>query len=175
MGTIVKRVAATAVVQNWRARHRILREAPRGDSVLQVFSRSARPSELLALGLAFVFLYAAMSAMVDPATYRSYLPEFLNEGPPWIPDFLLRLFGLFEVAVALGVLVPRYRLSASLVSAMTLVGIVVLNLDAFEILFRNVAIALAALALAGLTHQGEEVRSRAPVTPTAPTDQRLAA
>ncbi len=114
-----------------------------------------------------------MSAMVDPATYRSYLPEFLNGGPPWIPDVVLRLFGMFEVAVALGVLVPRHRFRASLVSAMTLVGIVVLNLDAFEVLFRNVAIALAALALAGLTHQGEGVRTRSPGT--APTAPRLAA
>lgn len=108
---------------------------------------------LMATGLAFVFIYAAVSAMMNPAAYRSFLPGFLDEAPSWVAEGALRSFGLVEVAVALGVLTRRYRYLASLVAAVTLVAIIAVNLNAFDILFRNVAIALAALALADLSQR----------------------
>ncbi len=127
-------------------------------------------SWLLALGLAFVFGYAAVSAFVSPATYRAYLPSFLPLPSQSTTDMLLRLFALYETGLAIGVLTRRFRHCAALLAAATLAAIVAVNGDAFEVLFRNVAIALAALALAQLSpsrHKvvspGDVVRARASV------------
>lgn len=117
--------------------------------------RCRRPCQLLALGLAFVFLYAGVSTLLGPSTYRSYLPTFLSAGSPWSADLYLRSFAVYEVALAIGLLARRFRHEASLLSAVTLLGIVGVNADAFEVLFRNVAIAFAAFALASLTGTGK--------------------
>ncbi|MEA2844202.1 MAG: hypothetical protein QOJ69_1873, partial [Actinomycetota bacterium] len=54
----------------------------------------------------------------------------------------------YEVVLSALLLTNRFTYVASLLAAATLLGIVVANPDAFEVLFRNVAIACAALALA---------------------------
>ncbi len=129
-------------------------------------AESRRPLQLLQLGLAFVFVYAASSTLIHPAPYRSYLPLWLVDMlSPSITDGILRAFAVFELALALGVVTQRFCCIASLLSAVTLLGIVALNGDAFEVLFRNVAIICAALALAALTG-GEKKREveQQPVT-----------
>ena len=125
-----------------------------GDSQDSV-DRCRRASQLLALGLAFVFLYAGATTLLGPSTYRSYLPTFLRAGSPWSADLYLRLFAVYEVALAVGLLAHRSRHEAALLSAVTLLGIIAVNADAFEVLFRNVAIGFAAFALASLTGKGK--------------------
>ena len=61
---------------------------------------------------------------------------------------LLPAFAVYEVVLSALLLTNRFTYVASLLAAATLLGIVVANPDAFEVLFRNVAIACAALALA---------------------------
>lgn len=100
---------------------------------------------LLRAGLAFVFLYAAAASFRHPTTFARYFPSFLPAR--WAAD-LLPVFAAFELLLALSILTPRLTYVASLVAAITLVGIVAANLDAFEVLFRNIAIACGALALA---------------------------
>lgn len=102
-------------------------------------------SWLLRGGLAFVFLYAAMSSFLHPDTFARYFPAFLPSA--WARE-LLPGFAAFEVLLALGLLTRRFTYPAALLSALTLAGIVIMNPDAFEVLFRNIAIACAALALA---------------------------
>ncbi len=115
-------------------------------------AESRRPLQLLQLGLAFVFVYAASSTLIHPEPFRSYIPLWVVDmSSPSITDGILRAFAVFELALALGVLTRRFCCMASLLSAVTLLGIVALNGDAFEVLFRNVAIICAALALAAQT------------------------
>ncbi len=52
------------------------------------------------------------------------------------------------MVLAAMLLAGRRLFVVSLLSALTMAGIVVLNLDSFGVLFRNVAIACAALSLA---------------------------
>ncbi len=102
----------------------------------------------LRLGLAFVFLYAAISASLEPAAFSAYFPSFL---PAWAVDVALPLFGIFEVGLALAFLTGNRTYEAALLATATLVGIVIFNPDAFAVLFRNVAIAGATLTLASMT------------------------
>jgi hypothetical protein len=111
----------------------------------------AAAARLLAFGLAFVFVYAAMSTFLNPSAFHSYLPTFLTGFEPGITDLILRAFAICEAGLAAGLLTRRYRYGASLLSAATLAGIVVINGDAFDVLFRNVGITFAAVALARLS------------------------
>ena len=102
----------------------------------------------LRLGLAFVFLYAAVSSLLDPATFTGYFPSFLPTS--WATE-LLPLFAVYEVLLALALVTGLRSHLVALLAAATLVGITAANPDAFEVLFRNVAITCAALALAAQT------------------------
>jgi hypothetical protein len=108
------------------------------------------PSWLLRGGLAFAFLYAAGASFLHPTTFARYFPSFLPA--TWASE-LLPVFAGFEVVLAALLMTSRFTYVASLLAAATLVGIVVANPDAFAVLFRNVAIACAALALALLNRQ----------------------
>lgn len=99
---------------------------------------------LLRAGLAFVFLFAAVMGLVRPDTVVRYMPSFT---PGWAIDLLLPIFAVYEVGLALCLFSRRYVRAAAVLSILTLAGINLLNLDAFAILFRNVAIMGAAAAL----------------------------
>ena len=103
------------------------------------------PALLLRGGLAFAFLYAATASFLHPTTFARYFPSFMPG--TWAAE-LLPAFAVYEVVLSALLLTNRFTYLASLLATATLLGIVVANPDAFEVLFRNVAIACAALALA---------------------------
>jgi uncharacterized membrane protein YphA (DoxX/SURF4 family) len=103
------------------------------------------PGLLLRGGLAFAFLYAATASFLHPTTFARYFPSFMPGA--WAAE-LLPAFAVYEVVLSALLLTNRFTYTASLLAAATLLGIVVVNPDAFEVLFRNVALACAALALA---------------------------
>lgn len=101
----------------------------------------------LRAGVAFAFLYPPYAALADPYSWLSYFPSFVHA---WgINELvLLHAFGVLEVMVALWLLSGwRIRIPAALATAM-LLGIVAFNWADFEVLFRDLSIAAAALALA---------------------------
>lgn len=100
---------------------------------------------LLRAGLVFVFSYAAVSACVDPSVLAGYLPAMIPVS--WTPT-IGRFFAGYELVLVAALLTRRYLVAASVMSAATLVVIVAVNPSSFEVLFRNVAIICAALALA---------------------------
>jgi hypothetical protein len=55
---------------------------------------------------------------------------------------------VFEALLAVGLMTYRYTYMASIVAGVTMVAIIVVNPHAFDVLFRNVAIACGAFALA---------------------------
>ncbi len=103
------------------------------------------PSWLLRAGLAFVLSYAATSSFFHPETFARYFPSFMPSA--WATE-LLPVFAVFEMLLAVGLMTDRYTYAASMLAGITLVAIVVVNPDAFDVLFRNVAIACGAFALA---------------------------
>jgi len=121
------------------------------------------PSEaLLRIAVAFAFLYPPIDALFDPVSWLGYFPAFVTNAfhaiavPLKLSDVvLLHGFGLLEVALALWALFGRRVRVPALIMALILFVIVGFNLDPanFSVLFRDISIAFAALALAFFPRQ----------------------
>jgi hypothetical protein len=102
---------------------------------------------LLRIGVTFAFLYPPINALGNPDSWIGYFPQFLFAFG--IPDMvLLHGFGVIEAVIAVWIL-SGWRIEwPAAIAAVMLVAIVAFNSVQFEILFRDVSIALAAAALA---------------------------
>ncbi|HUZ92750.1 MAG TPA: hypothetical protein VNG29_01995 [Candidatus Paceibacterota bacterium] len=107
-------------------------------------------SFLLRIGLASVFLYAAVAAFIEPDAWIGYLPIFLRHIFP--ANLLLAGFSTYEALLSLWLLSGKKAFYAALLAAITLVGIIVANIGALDIVFRDFAIFFSALALAALSY-----------------------
>lgn len=103
----------------------------------------------LRLGLAYAFIFAATIAFLNPAIDYKYIPNFVSS----IVDrnLFLMLFGGLEVLLAVWLLLGKWVFYASLIAAVVLFGLTILNLGELITTFRNVAIICGALALAALS------------------------
>lgn len=101
---------------------------------------------ILRAGVAFAFLYPAVSAVFTPDSWIGYFPSILRGV---VPDLvLLHSFGFVEAVLALWIVSNKKIFLPSLTATVMLVSIVVLNVSQFEIVFRDLSIAAGALALA---------------------------
>lgn len=100
---------------------------------------------MLRLGLAFVFGYAGFGSLHEPLAWASYLPHFLAVSAQ--ADTLVKLFGFFELVLALWLLWGRWARYAAVVAFALLAGIVVLNPDTLSVTFRDIGLAAMAAAL----------------------------
>jgi uncharacterized membrane protein YphA (DoxX/SURF4 family) len=105
-------------------------------------------SLLLRIGLAIVFLYAAVASFLEPGTWIAFLPSFLTNIIPAGP--LLTIFSIYEIIVAVWLMSGRKIFYAAAIASLTIVGIISSNLSFLDIVFRDFAILFAALALAVL-------------------------
>lgn len=104
---------------------------------------------LLRVAVAFAFLYPPLNALSSPYNWIGYFPEFVRG---YTSDLtLLHAFGVVEVVLALWILSGWRVFYPATAAALMLGAIVVLNLSEFPVLFRDIPIALAALAL-GFIH-----------------------
>lgn len=112
---------------------------------------------LLRLGFAFVLLYATVEIYMNPENFLKYVPDFVTQIIP--VNLFLFLFAIFEL-VLMGWLLSGWQTKYSaLLFFLLMVGIIVTNLQYFNVLFRNVAIAFSALALAALDQEGSSPNS----------------
>ncbi|MDB5225172.1 MAG: hypothetical protein JWL87_124 [Candidatus Adlerbacteria bacterium] len=117
---------------------------------------------LLRVGVAFAFLYPALNALGNPDSWIGYFPPFLlNSGIP--SELLLHGFGALEVGIAVWLLMGRNLFWPAMAATVILVSIVLFNLAQFEILFRDLAIAAASLALAA---NAWRTRNKNPLMPS---------
>ena len=114
---------------------------------------------LLRIGVAFAFIYPAVSAYFTPLSWIGFFPDifrdtFINE------MLLLQLFGISEIIIAIWILVGKNILIPSVLASLYLFLIVVFNLSSLDILFRDIPIMLMAVALAVLHYKshGDETR-----------------
>jgi len=108
------------------------------------------PALLLRIGLATVFIYAAISSFIAPKEWIGYLPSVLTEQLP--AEAVLHVFSVCELLLAAWLVSGVYTRYAGLVCAAMLAGITVTNFDLFAISFRDIGLLFAALALAALPH-----------------------
>ena len=105
-------------------------------------------SLLLRIGLAVIFLYAAISSFVSPQDWIGYLPQFAKKIISG--DVLLKIFSVYELGLVVWLLSGKYIKYAAGLAALTLGGIVLSNFSLFVITFRDIALIFAAIALAVL-------------------------
>ena len=103
---------------------------------------------LLRAGLAFVFLYASIEAFFNPESFIKYIPPFLEKTIP--SKYFLAFFSGVEILLVFWLMSKWKVYLAAIMAFFLLIGITIFNLEYFSVLFRNVAICLAALSLAAL-------------------------
>lgn len=100
---------------------------------------------LLRLGLAFVFMYPAISALFYPDNWIGYFPGFLLKIFPQM--FLLISFSALEIILALSLLTGWKVKWASLTAAIILAAIVIFDFGIIDVVFRDAGLAAMALTL----------------------------
>jgi uncharacterized membrane protein YphA (DoxX/SURF4 family) len=103
----------------------------------------------LRLGLAFAFIYAGISSLNNPQDWLIYLPKFLASSSYAVN--LLKVFAIYELALAAWLISGHYVKYAAGLSVLTLLGAILSQLSLFSLTFRDVGLIGAALALAILT------------------------
>lgn len=106
------------------------------------------PGLLMRLAVAFAFIYPAVSAWLDPYSWIGYFPGFLLSIVGDQSGLLLHGWGAIEILLALWVLFGVRVYIPSVLMALALFAVVLVNPGQFPILFRDIPIALAALSLA---------------------------
>ncbi len=102
---------------------------------------------LLRLALAFAFLYPAYGFWKTPSDWIGYIPVFVkNVGLS--QDTLIMALAVVHLIIALWILSGWRIFIPSLAAALFLISIVYFNLNQLNVLFRDISLALAALALA---------------------------
>ena len=99
----------------------------------------------LRIGLAFVFLYAAIAAFLSPNNWVGFLPVWLENIAP--RETLLTLFSSFEIILAAWLLWGKHLFYAAALSTLTILGIIITSLNLLDITFRDVGLLFAGLAL----------------------------
>ena len=105
-------------------------------------------SFFLRLGLAFVFIFAAVSGFSNPQAWVGFVPDIGN----FITRAYLLLFvDVINLVLGLWLLSGKKTFYAAVVSSVVLAGITLTNLASFLIVFRDVGLFFAAVALAALS------------------------
>lgn len=107
---------------------------------------------LLRGGLAFVFVYAGVSSLINPINWIGYFPAFIKDIIP--SSFLLPIFSVFEIVLAVWLMSGKKLFYSSLIASLSLVGIIIFNLNQMDVIFRDVAILLTAVGLAVYSYEG---------------------
>jgi len=107
---------------------------------------------LIKLGIAFSFIYPAVSSFIEPEMWLGYVPAWIDIFLP--REIFLHIFSSFEIVVALGVLFWN-KIYPSIVAGLILVSIVALNTSEFSVVFRDIPIALMSFALAFIVSKNE--------------------
>jgi hypothetical protein len=100
---------------------------------------------LLRIGLAFVLVYASVEIYIHPENFLKYIPKLILQSVPI--NHFLDSFGIIEVMLAVWLLSGWKGHYPSFLCVLMMVGIVAFNMEHFNVLFRNVAIAFGGMAL----------------------------
>lgn len=114
-------------------------------NVNSYFSKKNVPTLLLSFGLAFVFLYAGVAALINPLEWVGYLPSFLAMFIT--PTVAIKIIAVSEIILGVWLVGGFYRKIASALAALMLLGILLVNLNEFIITFRDIGLLCAAVAL----------------------------
>lgn len=111
---------------------------------------------LLRFGLAFTLIYAGISAFINPDAWVGFIPTFLKDF--LVDEILLTAHSVGNIILGLWLLLGWKVYYSAFISAIAIASILVFNLGAMDIVFRDVGLLLAAVALVFLSKGREEVK-----------------
>ncbi len=107
-------------------------------------------SLILRVAIAFSLIYVAIAAFINPLNWVGYIPDFATLGLMSKETFLM-IHAVIDLILGLWLLSGRWTFYASILSALFLAGIVLFNIGEIIVLYRDISILLAAVALAVLS------------------------
>ena len=105
----------------------------------------------LRIGIAFAFFYVAIFSFLNPTSWIGFIPKFVELFVP--AQIFLYGHAAFDMLLGIWLLTNRKIFYAAILSALTMFGIIIFNLSAMDIIFRDVAIFFSAISLALLTRK----------------------
>src|SRR3989344_1717535 len=105
-------------------------------------------SLLLRLSLAFAFIYAAVSIFISPENWIGFVPAFIGNIER---AYALQAHAVFDLIIGLWLLTNKETFYASVLAALNLFAIVIVNLSQLDIVFRDISLFIVAIALAFLS------------------------
>ncbi len=100
---------------------------------------------VLRLGLAFAFIYPAVSAFIEPSNWIGFIPTFIRNLVS--ADIFLAFYSIAELIIGAGILLSKNPFYYAVSGAIVLGAIVILNIGSFDLVFRDVSIIGMAVAL----------------------------
>lgn len=101
---------------------------------------------LLRFGVAFTFLYASISAFMNPTPWLNYFPSFMRKLAG--DELLLWTWGAGELLIGIWLLIGYRIFIPSILAAGLMLGIFIFDFASMKIIFRNVCILCSSLSLA---------------------------
>jgi hypothetical protein len=105
-----------------------------------------RASLFLRLGLAFVFAFAGISAILNPTAWIGFVPNIVEL--VIAKESFLILHDIINLSLAVWLVSGKKTYWAAIGSCIMLAGIILGNLGALIITFRDIGLFMAAVALA---------------------------
>lgn len=102
-------------------------------------------SLLLRAGIGLPLFYVALSSFLTPDAWIGFLPRWA--GHIIRAETLLVVFSLYEIVLGLWLLSGKWILASAFLSFCTIAGIVIQNIGALDIVFRDVSMLFIALSL----------------------------
>jgi len=119
--------------------------------------KSNAPAVILRWGIAFVFFYAAIDSLISPDTWAMYVPAFVTAIVS--EKIFLTVFSLYQLVLAGMLFMGKKLYWVTLLATITLGAIVVVDFFVIDIVFRDVGLAFAALALFEMVKENENNKS----------------
>ncbi len=112
-------------------------------------------SLFLRIGLAGAFAYATVSSFLYPEIWAGFIPLWITNIVP--ASVLLPIHATVEGILALWLLSGKYTYWAALLAVVMLTAVVIANIQAYDIVFRDIALIFAALGLAALHKESKTI------------------
>ncbi len=113
---------------------------------------------ILRIGLAFAFVYPAVSAWFTPYAWLGYFPAWFLDAIAGQEMLVLHLFGITELLIAAWLIFGKRVFWPSAIALAYLVLIIAFNTVQMNIIFRDISI--AALAVALMLNEWSQVPTR---------------
>ncbi len=110
-------------------------------------------SFFLRFGIAFTFIYAAIDGFLNPESWIGFIPQFASSIIS--PFLLLKIYGIYQIVLSLWLISNKNLFYSSLLTSITLIVIILPNISAMSIIFRDIAILCASLALLVMSYKSK--------------------